>query len=135
MVPKWSQNRSQDTLLHNTCNLHFSCYLQHFGALGPPKTIQKVLQNRIKNSTTFGTSKSHPIRSKKVSKRVRRYRGRCPLGHLWCPYRQKGLKKGPQRVPKEPQRVPKGSQKRPKRVSFWTLPDDSPWILNDKHRI
>ena len=41
------------TLLHNTRDLVFCCYLQHFVAIEPPKTTQKVLQNRIKKSAAF----------------------------------------------------------------------------------
>ena len=83
MVPKWSQNHSKNTLLHNTRDLDFCCYLQHFVAIEPPKTTQKVLQNRIKKSTAFRTSKSHPRSSKKVPKRVSLFRGWAPWGASW----------------------------------------------------
>ena len=66
MVSKWSKTLSKNTLLHNMRDLDFCFYLQHFVAIEPPKTIQKVLQNRIKKSTAFRASKSHPISSQKV---------------------------------------------------------------------
>ena len=100
IVSKWSQNHSKNTLLHNTLDLDFCCYLQHFVAIEPPNTTQKVLQNRIKKSTAFRTSKSHPISSQKVPKRVRAKRGWRLLGHLWRPnlfFDAKSVSKGLQK--------------------------------------
>ena len=56
------------TLLHETWDLDFCCYLQHLVAMEPPKSSQKVVQNRIKKSTTFPTTKSHPKSSQWLPK-------------------------------------------------------------------
>ena len=65
MISKWSQHRSKNTLLHNARDLEFCCYLQHFVAIEPPKTTQKVLQNGIKKTTDFQTSKRHHYKLQK----------------------------------------------------------------------
>ena len=77
---KLSQHRSKNILLHNTRDLDCCCYLQHFVAIEPPNTTQKVLQNCIKKSTSFRTSNNHPTSSKKVSTWVPLFRGWAPWG-------------------------------------------------------
>ena len=107
MASKWSQNHSKNTLLHNTRDLDFCCYLQHFVAIEPPNTTQQVFQNRIKKSTAFRTSKRHPISSKKVPKWVSLFRG-------WAPWGAPGPALAPQSVFLIRKVHPKGSKSDPK---------------------
>ena len=56
-APTWSERRSKNTLLHNTRDLDFCCYLLHFVATEPPRQPKRCSRTAPKDQHLFEPQK------------------------------------------------------------------------------
>lgn len=103
-LQKLSQNWAKLDPKTHLCTTHtmLMCCLPHFAASQPPKRTPEVIQNRIKESAAFQTSKSHLTSSQNGVQKSESETGVEPLDTFGTHI--------PKRFSKVSPNIPKGSQ-------------------------